>query len=123
MRRSRFLHAAAAGSAAIAIARVNTADAALDTSSVAGDPRDTTKPAATAANLRHILLGDALSVRSRERLASWMAASRTGLSCIRAGVPATWRVGDKTGCGENGTRNDIAILRRRAANRFWSPHI
>jgi beta-lactamase class A len=30
---------------------------------------------------------------------------------IRAGVPTTWRVGDKTGRGGNGTTNDVAVLR------------
>jgi beta-lactamase class A len=30
---------------------------------------------------------------------------------IRAGVPKTWRVGDKTGRGANGATNDIAITR------------
>ncbi len=28
---------------------------------------------------------------------------------MRAGAPNGWRVGDKTGAGENGTTNDIAI--------------
>jgi beta-lactamase class A len=30
---------------------------------------------------------------------------------IRAGVPKTWSVGDKTGRGGNGATNDIAIMR------------
>ena len=30
---------------------------------------------------------------------------------IRAGVPKTWSVGDKTGRGANGATNDIAIMR------------
>jgi beta-lactamase class A len=30
---------------------------------------------------------------------------------IRAGVPTTWRVGDKTGRGDNGATNDVAVLR------------
>jgi len=29
---------------------------------------------------------------------------------IRAGVPADWQVGDKTGAGSYGTVNDIAVL-------------
>lgn len=29
---------------------------------------------------------------------------------IRAGVPKTWSVGDKTGRGANGATNDIAIV-------------
>jgi Beta-lactamase class A len=30
---------------------------------------------------------------------------------IRAGVPNTWKVGDKTRRGANGATNDIAIMR------------
>jgi beta-lactamase class A len=30
---------------------------------------------------------------------------------IRAGIPKTWTVGDKTGRGANGATNDIAIIR------------
>jgi beta-lactamase class A len=38
-----------------------------------------------------------------------MAASRTGLERVRAGLPKSWNTGDKTGTGENGAVNDIAI--------------
>jgi beta-lactamase class A len=34
---------------------------------------------------------------------------RAGTRCVRAGVPSGWRVGDKTGNADYGTRNDIAI--------------
>src|SRR5690606_39218682 len=34
----------------------------------------------------------------------------TGDDLIRAGVPDDWKVGDKTGGGDYGTRNDIAVL-------------
>lgn len=74
-----------------------------------GDPRDTTAPAAMLGNLEKLLLGDALSARSRERLTDWMIANKTGDTRLRAGLPAGWRVGDKTGAGNNGTTNDIAI--------------
>ena len=30
---------------------------------------------------------------------------------LRAGLPSAWRIGDKTGTGENGARGDIAIVR------------
>jgi beta-lactamase class A len=40
-----------------------------------------------------------------------MVASRTGLKRLRAGLPPDWPVGDKTGTGDNGTFNDVAILR------------
>lgn len=74
-----------------------------------GDPRDTTTPAAMAANFQALLAGPALAARSREQLAAWLVASRTGGARLRAGLPAGWRVGDKTGTGEHGTMNDVAI--------------
>ena len=39
-----------------------------------------------------------------------MRANTTGDELIRAGVPDDWQVGDKTGSGGYGTRNDIAVL-------------
>ena len=75
-----------------------------------GDLRDTTTPAAMAETARRILLGDALSPASRERLIGWLEACETGAARIRAGVPPTWRVGDKTGTGAHGAANDVAIL-------------
>ena len=38
-----------------------------------------------------------------------MLANTTGGQCIRAGVPHGWKVADKTGNGDWGTRDDIAI--------------
>jgi beta-lactamase class A len=74
-----------------------------------GDSRDTTTPAAMAANLRRVLLGDALSDGSRERLIGWMIASTTGATKLRAGFPDDWRAGDKSGMGARGATNDVAI--------------
>ena len=75
-----------------------------------GDVRDTTSPAAMLGNLEKLLAGEALSSTSRQRLTAWMVANKTGDARLRAGAPKDWRVGDKTGSGENGTTNDIAIL-------------
>ena len=75
-----------------------------------GDPRDTTTPAAMAADLHGLVLGTRLSAPSRDRLAGWLLANRTGAAKLRAGVPADWRVGDKTGGGGHGSTNDIAVL-------------
>ena len=80
-------------------------------SAVPGDARDTTTPGAMAADLRALLLGDALSQSSREQFNTWLAGNQTGAEMIRAGLPNDWKVGDKTGRGANGATNDIAILR------------
>ena len=75
-----------------------------------GDVRDTTTPNAMLADLRALLLGNALSASSRQQLAEWLRATRTGTGKLRAGVPGDWRVGDKTGSGAQGESNDIAII-------------
>lgn len=76
-----------------------------------GDPRDTTTPGAMLDDMQKILLGDALSPPSRAQMERWLAANQTGGQRLRAGVPQDWSVGDKTGSGDQGTANDIAILR------------
>jgi beta-lactamase class A len=75
-----------------------------------GDVRDTTTPSAMIGDLQALLLGAKLSKRSRKQLASWLVTSKTGLERLRAGVPPGWRVGDKTGSGNAGTTNDVAIV-------------
>lgn len=78
-----------------------------------GDERDTTCPAAMLEDLRRLTLGRVLSPGSRERLNGWLAAAKTGAARLRAGFPAGWRIGDKTGSGAQGTANDIAVA--------WAP--
>lgn len=77
-----------------------------------GDVRDTTTPAAMAGSMRHVLLGSLLSEPSRRRLIGWMRASRTGGHLLRAGLPAAWTVGDKSGRGSRGETNDVALIER-----------
>ena len=89
--------------------RLDRIETALN-SAIPGDPRDTTTPAAMLGDMKQVLLSDALSVASRQTLEAWMVASTLGAHRLRAGLPANWRVGDKTGTGENGARNDIAIM-------------
>ncbi|RAI42587.1 class A beta-lactamase [Rhodoplanes roseus] len=75
-----------------------------------GDPRDTTTPAAMAANLQKLALGTMLPLPLRDKLTGWLVGNRTGDTRLRAGVPRDWRVGDKTGTGERGSTNDVGIL-------------
>jgi beta-lactamase class A len=42
-------------------------------------------------------------------LTYWLVKSSTGLAKLRAGMPAGWKVGDKTGMGERGSTCDVAI--------------
>lgn len=78
-------------------------------SNLPGDARDTTSPAAMLGTMQRLLLGDVLSPASRARLLGWMEGATTGLQRLRAGLPAGWRAGDKTGNGANGAANDLAI--------------
>lgn len=77
-----------------------------------GDTRDTTTPNATLGDMRKILLGDALSDAWRAQLIKWLKNCQTGAHRLRAGLPADWEEGDKTGTwdGDNNEANDIAIL-------------
>jgi beta-lactamase class A len=78
--------------------------------SLPGDPRDTTSPRAMAADMQKVLLGDALSDASRRQLQTWLINDKVGDKRLRAGLPSSWRIGDKTGTGERGSTNTIAIL-------------
>ena len=75
-----------------------------------GDPRDGTTPRAMAYTLQRILLGNVLSKKSEAQLIEWLVANETGNARLRAGLPADWKVGDKTGTGGHGATNDVAIV-------------
>jgi beta-lactamase class A len=91
------------------VTRLDRIETALN-ESLPNDPRDTTTPSAMVANLNSLLLASALSAASRNQLTQWLLANTTGGTRLRAGIPATWRVGDKTGTGDHGSTNDIGIL-------------
>lgn len=74
-----------------------------------GDPRDTTSPRAMAMLMREVLCGNRLSPESRDILLQWLHDCKTGLDRLRANLPMNWWVGDKTGMGQHGAVNDIAI--------------
>jgi beta-lactamase class A len=81
-----------------------------------GEEHDTTSPRAMAETLARFLTGNALKPASRALLISWMIATSTGAKRIRAGLPAGWRAGDKTGTavdmpkGMTDQYNDLAIV-------------
>jgi beta-lactamase class A len=91
------------------VTRLDRTEPELNTA-IAGDERDTTTPAAMLADVNALVLGDALSPESRERLTKWLVGNTTGDNRLRAGLPAGWRVGDKTGSGQNGATNDVAVI-------------
>jgi beta-lactamase class A len=75
-----------------------------------GDKRDTTSPRAMAEDMGQVLMSDALSEASRRQLEAWLIDDKVGDKRLRAGLPPSWRIGDKTGSGDNGTTNTIAII-------------
>jgi len=78
------------------------------------DPRDTTTPAAAAADLDKLLLGSALTPASHEQLKTWMRDDRVAGPLLRKTIPDDWRIADKTGSGGHGSRGIVAAM--------WPPH-
>ncbi|WP_254391704.1 class A beta-lactamase [Terribacillus sp. DMT04] len=72
--------------------------------------QDTSTPKAMTESLRAFTLEDHLSSEKQQLLIQWLKGNTTGDTLIRAGVPADWEVGDKSGAGSYGIRNNIAIL-------------
>jgi beta-lactamase class A len=95
------------------VSRLDRNEPLLNTA-IVGDERDTTTPRAMLTSLRSLLLTDVLSEASRDRLIGWLEGCSTGSTRLRAGLPNGYRVGDKTGTGQNGATNDVAIA--------WPPH-
>jgi beta-lactamase class A len=82
-------------------------------SALPGDERDTASPTAMVDSMEKLLVGRALSAASRAQLIAWLEQCATGKKRLRAGFPANWRAGDKTGTGARGAVGDIGI--------FWPP--
>ena len=94
-----------------AVTRLDRTEMALN-ENLPGDERDTTTPDAMARTMIRFCTTDAvLSAASRETLIGWLVANQTGAPRLRAGLPATWRAGDKTGTGggEHNATTDVAI--------------
>ena len=74
-----------------------------------GEVRDTTTPAAMAGVLRRVVLGRVLSEPSRAALTGWMVGCQTGAYRLRAGLPKTWVIGDKTGNNGKDAAGDLVV--------------
>lgn len=74
---------------------------------------DTSTPKDMAISLKTVLLGTVLPPPYKTALLTWMRNATTGYQRIRAGTVNGFAVADKTGSGDYGVANDIALL--------WSP--
>ncbi|MEV6338367.1 class A beta-lactamase [Nocardia vinacea] len=77
---------------------------------VPGDDSDTTTPRAIAADFRTLILGSVLPDDKRALLTDWLERNVTGAKRIKAAIPDGWTVANKTGTGNYGRANDIAIV-------------
>ena len=75
-----------------------------------GGTRDTTTPIAMAGVLRRLIFEDVLSTASRMRLTGWLVGCKTGDNRLRAGLPKTVTIGDKTGNNGADAAGDIAVI-------------
>jgi beta-lactamase class A len=94
------------------VTRLDRFETELNTHDHPGDVRDTTTAAAMLENLRKLLFTEVLTGPSRSQLAAWLIANKTGDARLRAGLPKTWLVGDRTGTNgdKHGNANDIAVV-------------
>lgn len=77
---------------------------------IPGDARDTTSPRAAVGSLDRILLGDALSPGSRDKLRLWMTGNKVAGPLLRSSIPSDWKIADRSGAGGNGSRSIIAVM-------------
>ena len=76
-----------------------------------GETHDTTSPAAISRTLRRLLLGEALSYRSRALLTGWMMGAKDAATHrLRVGLPAGWRIANKPGTWEKIATSDIGVI-------------
>ncbi|MFD8014531.1 class A beta-lactamase [Streptomyces sp. NPDC058955] len=70
---------------------------------------DTTTPRAIARTYGRLVLGRVLEPADRALLTDWLLRNTTSLNRFRKGLPADWTVADKTGGGDYGGNNDVAV--------------
>lgn len=91
------------------VTRLDRIEPALNAHDGPDDLRDTTTPAAMLETMRKLFFTEVLSRRGRSQLTAWHLMNRTGDKRLRAGLPPTWLVGDKTGTSGKGEANHVAV--------------
>lgn len=87
---------------------------------VPGDPRDTSTPSAILHTLEALLFGEVLEPGSAAQLRQWMIDDKVADALIRAHLPDSWVIGDKTGAGGHGTRGIIAFIQPDDRSRYMA---
>lgn len=87
------------------------------------DPIDGASPLAIARALARLARGELLSEKSTRLMLATLERTRTGPNRLRAGLPAGWRFGNKTGTGQNlepitAGYNDIGIATAPDGTRY-----
>ncbi|GIG41831.1 beta-lactamase [Cellulomonas phragmiteti] len=75
-----------------------------------GDERDTSTPRTLVGTYAALVVGDVLAAPERAVLTDWLVRNTTGDALVRSAARPGWVVGDKTGSGAYGTRNDVAVV-------------
>lgn len=73
------------------------------------EPLDTTTPRAMIRTLKRLLTPGILSAASRQLLQHWLLSNTTGGRRLKAGLPAGWTIGEKTGTNSTDA-NDVGVL-------------
>ncbi|HEM8007880.1 TPA: class A beta-lactamase [Citrobacter koseri] len=79
-------------------------------SAIPGDERDSTTPVAIAQTLNTLLLGNVLQPSSRDQLMQWMRDDKVADGLLRSVLPDGWKIADKTGAGDNGSRSIVSVV-------------
>ncbi|MCL4153870.1 UNVERIFIED_CONTAM: hypothetical protein GTU68_020893 [Idotea baltica] len=98
--------------------RLNRIEPNLNTA-LKNDDRDTTRPNAAAKSLRNLLFVSAtLSKKNRSQLLFWMQKNRVSDDLLRSVLPENWRIADRSGAGDFGSRAITALVWTEANESF-----
>lgn len=81
-------------------------------------PQDTTTPQAIATTLHTLIFKSPLSPPSLKHLKDWMAGNKVTDTLIRQVIPKNWRIEDRSGAGDKGSRSITAIIYPTDQNPF-----
>lgn len=75
-----------------------------------GDPRDTTTPDAMVNTFYRLAYGNILKPEDQNLLRQWMQKNKISGSLLRSVLPEGWKIADRTGAGNNGSRAIVASI-------------